>query len=380
MSASPKNPYSPTVIVNKFDFLLIVDTHDGNPNGEKDSGNLPRIDPETGQGLISDVRYKRDIRNYVWLTREGQPTFDIYVKEKAVLGRAHVEAFHKLGIATGEESHKSVPAEVAELLTDTTLPEGVEFTPADGETAAELVVAADADKKAVLEWIKTEKPQKPVAELIKAALKDAKPRRPTGEETERGRQQMCADYYDVRTHGAVLSLKSAPNCGQVRGPVQLTFGRSVDRIVPAEHTIARVAVATEAEAEKQFGQNHTLGRKNTVPYGLYVTRGFVSPYLARQTGFSTADLELLWEAILGMYEHSRSASRGFMAVRKLIVFKHSGALGNAPASALFDRVQIKRRDPTRPPRDYADYSVTLDGNELPAEPVMIVVPVPAPKS
>jgi CRISPR-associated protein Csd2 len=379
MSASPKNPYSPTVIDNKYDFLLIVDVHDGNPNGEKDSGNLPRIDPDTSQGLISDVRYKRDIRNYMQMTREGQAGLDIYIKEKAVLGRAHVEVFRKLGIATGEESRKSVPAEAAELLADTTLPEGVEFTPADGETAAELVVAADADKKAVLEWLKTEKPQQPVAELIKAALKDAKPRRPTGEETERGRQQMCADFWDIRTHGAVLTLKSAPNCGQVRGPVQLTFGRSVDPITPAEHTISRVAVATEAEAEKQFGQNHTLGRKNTVPYGLYVTRGSVSPYLARQTGFSTVDLELLWEAIQNMYEHSRSASRGFMAVRKLIVFKHASPLGNAPASALFDRVQIKRRDPTKPPRDYSDYSVTLDGKELPAEPVMIEVPVPTPK-
>jgi CRISPR-associated protein Csd2 len=374
MSESSKDPYSPTVIVNKFDFELIVDVRDGNPNGEKDSGNLPRIDPETGQGLISDVKYKRDSRNYVHLTREGKPPYDIYVKEKAVLGRAHVEAFRKLGIATGEESRKSVPAEVAELLADTTLPEGVEFTPANGE-AAELVVAADADKKAVLEWIKTEKPEKPVAELIKAALKDAKPRRPTGEETERGRQQMCADFWDIRTFGAVLSLKSAPNCGQVRGPVQLTFGRSVDPIVPAEHTISRVAVATEAEAEKQFGQNHTLGRKTTVPYGLYVVRGFISPYLARQTGFSTVDLELLWEALQGMYEHSRSASRGFMAVRKLIVFKHSSPLGNAPASALFDRVQIKRRDPAKPPRDYSDYIVTLDGKELPVGPIMIEVPV-----
>lgn len=346
-------------IKNRYDFVLIFDVQDGNPNGDPDAGNLPRVDAETGNGIVTDVCLKRKVRNYVQLIREYKSPYDIYVKEKAVLGQAHFDAFKKLGISTGEESSKPIPADAVEIFSELTLPDGLTFEEGDDEHGAKLVVAADADKKVVREWLKEEKPDKIIADIIKAALKDAKPRKPTGEETNRGREQMCKDYFDIRTFGAVLSLKSAPNCGQVRGPVQLTFGRSVDPIVTLEHSITRMAVATEAEAEKQSGDNRTMGRKNTVPYGLYVAHGFVSAHLAAQTNFGEDDLSLLWKALQDMFEHDRSAARGLMATRKLIVFKHKDALGSAHAHKLFELVTIKRLDESKPPRQFSDYKVTV---------------------
>lgn len=351
-------------ISNRYDFVLVFDVKDGNPNGDPDAGNLPRIDPETGHGLVTDVCLKRKVRNFVQITKKLEKPNNIYIQEKAVLGRAHFKAFKELRIETGEESHKPVPKELVAAFGDLSLPEGLSFTLGEDE-GGELVVAPDADKKEINQWVKDEKPDKKIAELIKAALKEAKPRRPTAEETNRGREKMCETFYDIRTFGAVLSLKSAPNCGQVRGPVQMTFGRSIDPVVTLEYSITRMAVATEAEAEKQQGDNRTMGRKNTVPYGVYVAYGFVSAHLAEQTGFGEDDLALLWEALVNMFEHDRSAARGLMSTQKLIFFKHESALGNAPAHKLFERVKVTRKDATKPARDFSDYNLEIDDKNLP---------------
>jgi len=263
-------------IQNRYDFVLLFDVKDGNPNGDPDAGNLPRIDPETGHGLVTDVCLKRKVRNYVQLDKGAAKGYDIFVKEKAILNNLI------------DEAHEQ--------------------------------------------------------ETVKSREK--------GEKTEAARQFMCGKYYDVRTFGAVMS--TGKNAGQVRGPVQLTFARSVDQIVPLEHSITRMAVATEAEAEKQQGDNRTMGRKFTVPYALYRCHGFVSAPLAAQTGFSEEDLELFWQALVNMFEHDRSAARGQMAARKLIIFKHEGRMGNAPAHQLFDMVKVapangpvREFDPTR---------------------------------
>lgn len=352
-------------VTNRYDFVLIFDVQDGNPNGDPDAGNLPRLDPETSKGIVTDVCLKRKVRNYVQMTKNFERPFDIYIKEKAVLGDAHVRAFKDLGISVGEESRKPITQDILEILEEYDLPEGLSLEENDENNGGIIIVAADADKKAIKSWIKEEKLAKDVAGLINVALKEAKPRKPTGEETERGRVEMCKNFYDIRTFGAVLSLKSAPNCGQVRGPVQMTFGRSVDPIVTLEHSITRMAVATEAEAEKQGGDNRTMGRKNTVPYGVYVAHGFISAHLASQTGFSQDDLDLFWEALINMFEHDRSAARGLMSTRKLVIFKHDSALGNAPAHALFDRVKLTKVDPDKPAREFIDYKLTIDEVDLP---------------
>lgn len=201
--------------------------------------------------------------------------------------------------------------------------------------------------------------------MIDNLSKSVKSRKPKAEETVKGRKWMCENFYDIRTFGAVLSLKSAPNCGQVRGPIQFTFGRSVEPVVALEHSITRMAVATEAEAEKQGGDNRTMGRKFTVPYGLYFSKGFISAHLAAQTRFNTDDLELFWEALKNMFDHDHSAARGMMITRKLIVFKHSTALGNAPAHQLFDAINIQKKDKTKPSRTFNDYIITIDKSRIP---------------
>ena len=303
-------------IKNRYDFILIFDVQDGNPNGDPDAGNLPRMDAETGCGLVTDVCLKRKVRNFVMLTKNGSTGHDIFIKEKAVLNRAIEGAYAALGI-------------------------DLDKPPTDGK---------DGKKRN-----NDEKGQ--------------------GSEVERVRDQMCKTYYDIRTFGAVMS--TGANAGQVRGPVQLTFGRSADRIVSLEHSITRMAVTTEEDAEKQSGDNRTMGRKNTVPYGLYVAHGFVSAHLANQTGFSEDDLKLLWDALVNMFEHDRSAARGMMATRKLIVFKHETALGNAHAHTLFERVKVERVDADKPPRAFSDYRVTLDGKGLSGQPVLEEVVVKA---
>jgi CRISPR-associated protein Csd2 len=348
------------VIQSRYDFVLLFDVKDGNPNGDPDAGNLPRIDPETGNGLVTDVCLKRKVRNYVSLARDLAAPNDIYIKEKAVLGHAHFAAFKELGIELGEESRQVVGKEQAEQFEELGLPEGLSISE-DDDDKFYLVVAAVADKKEIKDWLKESGSSKEIQKIVNDALKQAKPRRPRGEEVSKGREQMCKTFYDIRTFGAVLALKTAPNCGQVRGPVQLTFARSIDPIVPLEHSITRMAVATEAEAEKQQGDNRTMGRKFTVPYALYRCHGFISAPLAEQTGFSDDDLELFWEALVNMFEHDRSAARGQMATRKLIVFKHDSKMGKAPAHKLFDLLKVERvSGESGPARTFADYAVHLD--------------------
>lgn len=280
----------------RYDFALLFDVQDGNPNGDPDAGNLPRLDAESGHGLVTDVCLKRKVRNYVGIAKGEQPPYEIYVKEKAVLNKQHERAYIGIG--------------------------------------AQEVLKGD-DKK-----------------------------RKGGDKVDEARAWMCRNFFDVRTFGAVMS--TGINCGQVRGPVQLTFGRSIDPIVQLEHSITRMAVATEAEAEKQGGDNRTMGRKFTVPYGLYLAHGFVSAHLANRTGFSSVDLDLVWEALAGMFEHDRSAARGLMSTRGLYVFEHSTALGNAPAHFLFERVVAELKDGITAPRSFADYTVSVNDANLPA--------------
>ncbi len=350
-------------LISRYDFVLLFDVKDGNPNGDPDAGNLPRMDAETGHGLVTDVSLKRKVRNYVALTRKYIRPDDIYIRERAVLGRAHVEAFKELDISLGEEVRTRISQEAAHLLSDLGLPEGLSIDESDDDFF-ELIFAGDADKKAIQAWIKESKPEAKLKKLLSDALNQSKGRRPTQQESDSGRDWLCKNFFDIRTFGAVLSLKSAPNCGQVRGPVQLTFARSVDPIVASEHSITRMAVATEAEAEKQHGDNRTMGRKHTVPYGLYRAHGFVSSFLAKQTGFSADDLELFMKALEDMFEHDRSAARGQMATRGLYVFKHESELGNAHAHSLFDRLTVAADDPASPARDFTAYSVLFDGKPV----------------
>lgn len=350
------------MVDRRYDFVFFFDVQDGNPNGDPDAGNLPRIDAETGMGLVTDVCLKRKVRNYVQLKYELKSPYKIYIKEKAVLGRAHWEAFKALDILLGEETQVEVPVELRNSIEEIELPEGISLRENEEEDLM-LVIAPDADIKAIKNFIKETKPPKSLKEFLNSNLKNAKARKPTAEETEKGKQWMCAQYYDIRSFGAVLSLKTAPNCGQVRGPIQLTFSRSVDPVITLEHSITRMAVATDAEAEKQGGDNRTMGRKYTVPYGLYRCHGFVSANLASQTGFSMEDLNLFWESLQNMFEHDRSAARGLMSTRALIIFEHATALGNSPAHELFSRVTCERTT-EGPARDFSDYRILIDGEAL----------------
>lgn len=278
-------------VKNRYDFILFFDVQDGNPNGDPDAGNLPRIDAETGKGLVTDVCLKRKVRNYVQLTQNEKAGYDIFIKEKAILNNS--------------------------------------------------IAKARQDER------------------VEAKGKPA-------DKTAQARAIMCENFFDVRTFGAVMS--TGENAGQVRGPVQFTFGRSVDPIVTLEHSITRMAVATEAEAESQGGDNRTMGRKYTVPYGLYRAHGFISASLAADTKFSEEDLLLFWQALQNMFDHDHSAARGLMAVRKVIIFKHDSALGNAPAHKLFELVvNPKLKDESKPPREFTDYQeiVVPSENELP---------------
>lgn len=283
-----------TPIKNRYDFVILFDVENGNPNGNPDAGNMPRIDPETGYGLVTDVCLKRKIRNYVEDLKEEAPGYRIYVKEGVPLNRSDAEALTAVGVS--------------------------------GDLKAAKKADPGIDKK----------------------LRDF----------------MCSNFYDIRTFGAVMTtfVKGALNCGQVRGPVQLNFARSIDPIVPQEVTITRVAITTEADAEKKGTE---MGRKHIVPYALYRTEGYVSANLARKTtGFSEDDLQLLWQAILNMFENDHSAARGKMAVRELIVFKHDSELGCAPAYKLFQKVQVQRVEGVEVPRQYGDYNVSVS-DDLP---------------
>ena len=305
-------------LTNRYDFVLLFDVKDGNPNGDPDAGNLPRLDAETGHGLMTDVALKRKVRNFVALMRdqtetdpeEGEKRCEIYVREKAILNRQHQRAYSALKL--------------------------------DAPVKDDAGGAEGEDKKA----------KKGGKEKRKGSSSDV----------DLARKWMCQNFFDVRTFGAVMS--TGTNAGQVRGPVQLTFARSMDPIVALEHSITRMAVATEAEAEKQQGDNRTMGRKHTVPYGLYMAHGFVSSFLANQTGFDEDDLELLWQALENMFEHDRSAARGEMSTRGLYVFKHDSELGNAHAHKLFERIRAKKKVDV--PRNFSDYDVAVDESAMPA--------------
>lgn len=283
-------------IKNRYEFVVLFDVENGNPNGDPDAGNMPRIDPESGYGLVTDVCMKRKIRNYVETVKEDEKGYRIYIKEDVPLNRSDNEAYEYLGV------------------TDKT-------------------------------------------------VKDLKKKDPQAD--EKIRDFMCGNFYDIRTFGAVMTtfVKAALNCGQVRGPVQLGFARSIDPIVSQEVTITRVAITTEKDAENKSTE---MGRKNIVPYALYRAEGYVSANLARKvTGFSEEDLELLWEAIINMFEHDHSAARGKMAVRELIVFKHSKELGDCPAYKLFESVEVKRKEDVVYPRKYQDYVVEILEDRIP---------------
>ena len=282
-------------IKNRYDFVILFDVENGNPNGDPDAGNMPRVDPESGYGLVTDVCVKRKIRNYVETVKEGEQGYQIYIKENTPLNRSDAKAFAYLNV--------------------------------------------EADK-----------------------VKDMKKNDP--ELDRKIRDFMCDNFYDIRTFGAVMTtfVKANLNCGQVRGPVQLGFAKSVDPILPQEITITRVAITTESDAEKKGTE---MGRKYIVPYALYRMEGYVSANLARKvTGFSEEDLKLLWQAILNMFENDHSAARGKMAVRKLVIFKHDSELGCAPAHKLFDAVKVERREEAEVPRCFADYRVEIS-QELP---------------
>lgn len=270
----------------RYDFVLFFDVKDGNPNGDPDAGNLPRVDAETGNGIVTDVCLKRKVRNYIGLLKEEQPPYEIYVKEKAVLNGQHERAYKALEL---KPESKKLPKDVQKA-------------------------------KEITSW-------------------------------------MCNNFFDIRTFGAVMTTEV--NAGQVRGPVQFTFARSVEPVIASEHSITRMAVTNEKDLEKE----RTMGRKFTVPYGLYRMHGFVSAPLAKQTGFSVEDLELLWSTLENMFDQDHSASRGMMSSRRLIIFEHPSPMGNKPAFELFDRISTKRKT-EGPARDFSDYSVELDGHEL----------------
>ncbi len=281
-------------IAHRYEFVYLFDITNGNPNGDPDAGNLPRLDPETNRGLVTDVCLKRKIRNFVSLDKPTDEGYAIYMQEKAILNDQHREAYKALSL---KPEDKKLPKE--------------------------------KDKAAAIT------------------------------------QWMCANFFDVRTFGAVMT--TGVNAGQVRGPVQMAFATSIDPVVPLEISITRMAVTTEKEAEAQSGDNRTMGRKHIIPYGLYRAHGFVSAKLAERTGFSDADLELFWRALANMFEHDRSAARGEMAARKLIVFEHESAMGNAPAHVLFDAVKVvpAQPDADAAPRRFADYRVEVDHAAVP---------------
>lgn len=298
------------VIKNRYDFVILFDVENGNPNGDPDAGNMPRIDPETGHGIVTDVCLKRKIRNYVETVKEDADGYRIYIKDGVPLNRTDLEAGAALGIGSELEA---------------------------------IQKSSGKDAKTLGAQLKKNDPQ------IDAKIRD----------------WLCGNFFDIRTFGAVMTtfVKGALNCGQVRGPVQLGFARSVDPIIPQDITLTRVAITTEADALKK---DNEIGRKSVVPYGLYRAEGYVSANLARKTtGFSEDDLQLLWQAILNMFEVDHSAARGKMAVRELIVFKHDCELGNAPAYKLFESVHIARKPEVSVARAYSDYTVTVD-SQLPA--------------
>jgi CRISPR-associated protein Csd2 len=280
-------------IKNRYEFAVLFDVENGNPNGDPDADNMPRIDPETNNGIVTDVCLKRKIRNYVEAVKEDETGYKIYIKDGIPLNTSDKTAYEHVGVEVSKAQESK----------------------------------ADIDSQI--------------------------------------RNFMCSNFYDIRTFGAVMTtfVKARLNCGQVRGPVQIGFARSIDPIVPQEVTITRIAITTEEDAKKKETE---MGRKYIVPYALYKAEGYISANLAQKvTGFSEDDLALLWEAIINMFEHDRSAARGKMAVRELIVFKHDSALGNTQAYKLFDTISVNKKDDVETPRKYADYTITINESAIP---------------
>ncbi len=278
-----------TAIQHRYEFVYLFDVTNGNPNGDPDNGNMPRLETESQKGLVTDVCLKRKVRNFVEATKRGSDHFRIYMRERSVLNTTHTEAYTDAGL-------KPEPKKL----------------PKDPNKAEDVT------------------------------------------------KFMCANFYDIRTFGAVMTTEV--NCGQVRGPIQIAFGQSIDAIVPQEISITRSSVTNERDADKE----RTMGRKHIVPYGLYRTHGFISANLAERTGFSDGDLELFWQALINMLDHDRSAARGEMNARGLYVFRHDSALGNASAHKLFDTVTVAKKPEVKIPRAFADYAVTFDAAKLPA--------------
>jgi CRISPR-associated protein Csd2 len=289
-------------IQNRYDFVYFFDVADGNPNGDPDAGNLPRVDPETGHGLVTDVCLKRKVRNYVLAAEENKSPYEMFVLEKAVLNKQIERGAEAVGVNLKVKKSEK-----------------------DGDKNKQQ---DQGDKK-----------------------------------NEEAQKWLCKTFFDIRSFGAVLSTGDF-NAGQVLGPVQMTFARSIDRIVPAEHSITRMAVTTEKESLKQEGDNRTMGRKATIPYGLYKSHGFINVPPAKKTGFNEKDLELFWKALQMMFDLDRSAARGLMAARSLLVFKHESSLGNASAASLFDRVHVKRKSES-PARNFSDYEISVNKSGLP---------------
>lgn len=275
------------IVKNRYEFVILFDVKDGNPNGDPDTDNMPRIDPQTGEGIVTDVCLKRKVRNYVQMVKESKRPFDIYIKERAILNRQIEEAYAQPEVEDVEGYDK----------------------------------------------------------------------------VHQAREWLCANYWDIRTFGALMT--SGKNAGQVRGPVQMTFARSVEPIISISNCITRQSVTTEAESEKQKGENRTMGRKYTVPYALYMGYGYISANLAMQSGFSEEDLELFWQGLTNMFEEDHSSLRGRMCLRKLIIFRHQSKFGNAPSGVLFDLITVEKKNPDTPGRDFRDYNVTINREALP---------------
>jgi CRISPR-associated protein Csd2 len=359
----------------RHDFVLLFDVMDGNPNGDPDGGNMPRTDAETSHGLVTDVCLKRKIRNYVSIyaehnaTEEQKKRLNIFVEHHGILNNQIRRAYTEQNIPTGKPASEVIKdTDVLEILREHKhlLPAAFMLTDSEGEAEEDVVATlaytgelSATELQEALEASEELYQNKAVKKFIDALTKKAGKPDKNRANAEKARKWMCANFYDVRMFGAVMS--TGLNAGQVRGPVQLTFARSFDPVLPQDLAVTRVAVTDVKDAEKL----QTIGRKTLIPYGLYMTRGFYSASLASQTGVTDQDLELFWEALVKMWDCDRSASRGMMAPRGLYVFSHESKLGNAPAHKLFERIQSELKDPGMPPRQFNDYNLTINDADLP---------------
>lgn len=347
----------------RHDFVLIFDVTDGNPNGDPDAGNLPRTDPETMQGLVTDVSLKRKVRNFISTVSADEENTEksarnkIFVEHHGVLNEQIRRAYTEQGMSTGTPASGSVPDKLLESLREAsnTLPSAFKFEDAEEDEAATLTFSGELTKEELKEELDgLEDLDREVRRFLEQVAGKSKKPDKNRANAEKARAWMCQNFYDVRMFGAVMS--TGLNAGQVRGPVQFTFARSVDPVLPQDLAITRMAVTDAKDREKL----QTIGRKTLIHYGLYVAHGFFSPHLADDTSADEPDLALLWDALIHMWNLDRSASRGMMAPRGLYVFSHERKLGNAPAHQLFKHIKIELRDDNKPPRVFEDYQVTVN--------------------